>query len=133
MMGRSSIKKSKGQLESEISDAVTRFEKEHMGRGPLETRTHILDDMIIVRQKGALTKSELLLLKTGRTDKARDLVKQVRTELIENGRSLLEDIIRGISRRRVRSLHSDISTITGEKMIVLTLDRKIEFELIDHH
>lgn len=133
MMGRSSVKKTKGQLEAEISDAITRFEKEHMGRGPLETRTHILDDMIIVRQKGALTKSELLLLKTGQTDKARDLVKQVRTELIENGRPLLEDIIRGISRRKVKSLHSDISTVTGEKVIILTLDRKIEFELIDHH
>ena len=29
--------KSKGQVEAEISEAVTRFEKEYMGRGPLDT------------------------------------------------------------------------------------------------
>ncbi|MCX7726194.1 MAG: DUF2294 domain-containing protein [Chitinispirillaceae bacterium] len=63
MMGRSFQKKSKHQLEGEISDAIIRFEKDHMGRGPLETRTYIIDDMVIIREKGALTKAEHSLVK----------------------------------------------------------------------
>jgi uncharacterized protein YbcI len=116
--------KTKGQFEAEISEAVTRFEKEYMGRGPLETRTYIIDDMVIVRLKGVLTKAEYRLVKSERNTKARDLIKQVRVELLENGRPLLEDIIKGILRRKVRSLHTDISTMTGERFIVFTLDKK---------
>lgn len=121
-------KKTKGQLESEISDAMTRFEKEHMGRGPLETKTYLIDDMILVRLKGVLTKAELSLVKSDRNIRARELIKQVRAELLENGRPLLEDIIKGITRRRLKSLHSDISTSTGEKMIIFTLDKTPETE-----
>lgn len=122
------MKKTRGQLESEISDAITRFEKEHMGRGPLETRTYLVDDLIIVRLKGVLTKAEHALVKSDRNIRARELIKQVRIELIENGRVLLEDMVKSITRRKVRSLHSDISTTTGEKMIIFTLEKPPEFD-----
>lgn len=128
MMGRGVLKKSRGQLESEISDAITRFEKMCSGRGPLETRTFIIEDMIIVRQKGALSKSELMLVKQGNNDRVRELVKKMRNELIESNRSQLEDIVRGVLRRKVRSLFTDASTVTGEKLIVFMLDRIPEFE-----
>lgn len=121
MLGK--IDKTKGQVEAEISEAVTRFEKEFMGRGPLETRTYIIDDMVIVRLKGVLTKAEYRLVKSERNTKARDLIKQVRIELLENGRSLLEDIIKDTLKRRVRSLHTDISTMSGERLIIFTLDK----------
>ena len=121
--------KTKGQLEAEISEAVTRFEKEYMGRGPLETKTYIIDDMIIVRLKGVLTKAEYLLVKSERHTKARDLIKQVRIELIENGRPLLESIIKGITRHKVASLHTDISTVTGERLIIFILDKQPDWEL----
>ena len=128
MMGRGSLKKSRRQLEAEISDAITRFEKEHMGRGPLETRTYLIEDMVIIRQKGALTKAEHALVRSERKSRARELIKQVRIELIENGRPLLEDMIKSILRRKIRSLHTDISTVTGEKVIIITLDKIPEFE-----
>ncbi len=128
MMGRGAIRKTRKQLESEISDAINSFEKEHMGRGPLETRTYLVDDMIIVRQKGAMTKAEHSLVKSERNHRARELIKQVRIELIENGRPLLEDMIKTILRRKIRSLHTDLSTITGEKVILMTLDRTPEIE-----
>jgi uncharacterized protein YbcI len=121
MLGKT--EKTKGQLEAEISEAVTRFEKEYMGRGPLETKTYIIEDMVIVRLKGVLTRAEYRLVKSERNSKARDLIKQVRIELIENGRPLLEDIVRSILRRRVKSMHTDISTLTGERLIVFTLDK----------
>jgi uncharacterized protein YbcI len=117
------MEKTKGQLEAEISEAVTRFEKEFMGRGPLETKTYIIDDMVIVRLKGVLTKAEYRLVKSERSPKARDLIKQVRIELLENGRPLLEDIIKSTLRIKVKSMHTDISTISGERMIIFTLDR----------
>lgn len=129
MMGRGILRKSCGQLESEISDAITRFEKEHTGRGPLETRSHIIEDMVIVRQKGTLTRSELSLVKHGNNERVRELIKQMRHELIENNRSELEDIIRGIVRRKVRSIFTDLSTVSGEKIIIFILDRLPEFEL----
>ena len=120
-------RKTKGQLEAEISDAVTRFEKEHIGRGPLETRTYIVDDMVIVRLKGVLTKAEHALAKSDRSFRARELIKQVRVELIENGRSMLDDMIKRITKCKVQSLHTDISTETGERMIVFTLEKTPEF------
>ena len=128
MMRRGQIKKTRRQVEAEIADAVTRFEKEHMGRGPLETRTFIVEDMVIIRQKGALTKAEHSLVKAERNDRVRDLIKQVKIELIENGRPLLEDMVKGILRRKIKTLHTDLSTVTGEKIIIFTLDRIPEFE-----
>ena len=128
MMGRSTPKKTRRQLEAEVSDAVTRFEKEHMGRGPLETRTYIVEDMVIVRQKGALTRAEHALVKSERNVRARELIKQVRCELLENGRPLLEDMIKSIMRRKIRSLHTDLSTSTGEKVIIFILDKEPEME-----
>lgn len=128
MMTRPFQKKTKGQIEAEISDAITRFEKEHMGRGPLETKTYLVEDMVLVRLKGVLTKAEHKLIKSDRNTRARELIKQVRIELIEDGRSILEDILKGILRRKIKSLHTDISTETGEKMILFTLDRPPELE-----
>ena len=115
--------RTRGQIEAEISEAIIRFEKEHMGRGPLETRTYIVDNLIIVRLKGVLTKAEHALVKSDHSIRARELIKQVRIELIENGRRILDDMIKDITHRRVESLHTDISTKTGERLIVFSLDK----------
>lgn len=119
--------RTKGQIEAEVCRAVTLFEKEHMGRGPLETRAYIVDNMIIVRLQGILTKAEYRLVKSDRHSRGRELIKQVRIELIETGRPLLEASIKAITRRKIRSLHTDISTVTGEKIILFTLDKPPEF------
>jgi uncharacterized protein YbcI len=113
-----------GQMEAAISDMVSRFEKEYMGRGPLETKTYIVDDMVITRLKGVLTKGEIQLIRDNKNSKGRELIKQVRIELLENARPILESMIRAITRRKIRSLHTDISTTCGEKLIVFTLDKK---------
>lgn len=117
---------SRGQMEASISDAVTHFEKEYMGRGPLETKTYIVDDMVIVRLKGVLTKAELTLVKGGQGARGRELIKQVRIELVENARAILETAVRSIAKRRIRSLHTDLSTTTGEKVIIFILERPPE-------
>lgn len=112
--------KSKKQMECEISDAIINFEKEYMGRGPIETQTFIIDTMIIVRLKGVLTRAELHLANAGDVERGRKLIKDVRIELIEKGRPLLDAVVESITSQKVVSLHTDISTVTGERIIIFT-------------
>jgi uncharacterized protein YbcI len=114
--------KSKGQIEAEISEALIKFEKDYMGRGPEETKTYIIDDMVLVRLKRALTPAEQQLAKATDDAKGRVLIKQVRSELLEKARPLLEAIVAEITGKKVKSLHTDISTVTGERIIVFTLE-----------
>ena len=116
--------KTQRELEADISQAIIRFEKEVMGRGPLETKTHILDDMVVIRLKGVLTQSEIKLAEADDRRRGRYLLKQVRQELIDQGRPILAAIVRDLLGTEIQSLHTDISTRTGERVIVLTLEQK---------
>lgn len=118
------MNKSKGQMESEISAAVAKFEKEYMGRGPLETKTYIIDDLILVRLKQVLTQAELQLAAGPNNPKGRELVKRVRVALLEKGRPLIQSAIEEIVGCKVQSLHTDISTVTGERILLFTLRSK---------
>jgi uncharacterized protein YbcI len=118
--------KSRNDLEAEISRAVIHFEKEFMGRGPVETRTYLLGDLIVVRLKGVLTLAEQRLAKSKRP-RSGYLLKQVRNELLESGRAMLETLVQDILNVRVQSIHTDISTKTGERVIVFTLQEKLDF------
>ncbi len=110
----------KAEMERRVSDAVINFEKEYMGRGPTETRTFIIENMIIVRLKGVLTRAELQLANAKDSERGRKLIKDVRVELIEKGRPLLEAVVESITEQKVISLHTDISTTTGERIIIFT-------------
>jgi uncharacterized protein YbcI len=121
--------KTKGMLESEISQAIVKFEKDYMGRGPLETRTYLIEDMVVIRLRKVLTPAELKLA-ADESSSRRSLVKQVRHELLEHGRPMLETAISAILEAKLISLHTDISTKTGERIIVFTLDRIPKFQEI---
>ncbi len=113
----------KGQMEAKISELISKFEIEYMGRGPKNIKTYIISDMIIVRLAGFLSPSEQKL-----TDNQQgiDLLKRVRSSLFESGRGYLETLITDFIDVAIVSTHSDISTKTGEKMIVITVDRNLE-------
>lgn len=115
--------KSKGQTEAQISEALIKFEKEYMGRGPAETKAYIIKDMVFVRLKGVLTPAEEQLTKS---PEGADLIKRTRVQLLEGARVLLEKMISEITNCRILSLHTDISTKTGERVIVFTLDKDLE-------
>lgn len=115
--------KTKGEMESQISEAIIKFEKEYMGRGPKETKALIINDVIFVRLKGVLTPAEEQLAKTA---EGADLIKKTRVQLLEGARVLLENIISEITSCRIKSLHSDISTKTGERVIIFTLEENLE-------
>lgn len=110
--------KTKGQLEAEITKAMVKFEREYMGRGPIEARTYIIDDVILVRLKGVLTLAEQQLASDPEN---RALVKQVRARLLECARPLLETVIAETTGGRVISMHSDVSTKTGERIILFVM------------
>ncbi len=118
----------KQTAEKEISQAIIRFEKDFMGRGPLEARSFIVEDMVLVRLKNVLTPAEIKLAASQIPERGRYLIKQMRQELIEQGRPLLDIVIRDILGIDVISLHTDISAKTGERVIVFSLKSKPQFE-----
>jgi uncharacterized protein YbcI len=113
--------KTQGEVEAAICEGVSRFEQEHMGRGPKDIRAHLLGDVVLVRLQGVLTAAEQHLVKSLPPEKGRDLLKQVRTHLIETARPLMEAMVEGITGVKVLSLHHDISTKTGEEVVLFTL------------
>ena len=92
-----------------------------MGRGPKDIQAHLIDDLLVVRLQGVLTAAEQHLVKTMPVDKGRDLLKQVRSQLIEIARPTLEELVRDITGVKPVSLHHDISTITGEEVVIFSL------------
>jgi uncharacterized protein YbcI len=110
-----------GEIEAAISQGMSRFEQEYMGRGPKDVRTHLIGDLLLVRLQGVMTAAEQHLVKTLEAGKSRDLLKQVRIQLIEAARPILEAMIQEITGVKVLSLHHDISTVTGEEVVLFTL------------
>ena len=113
--------KTQGEIEASICQGMIRLELEYMGRGPKDIRTHLIDDLVVVRLQGVLTAAEQHLVKSLPAEKGRDLLKQVRTHLLETARPLMEAMVQEITGVKVRSLHHDISTVTGEEVVLFTL------------
>ena len=113
--------KTQGEVEAAVCDGVSRFEQEYMGRGPKDIRAHLLGDLLVVRLQGVLTAAERHLVRTLPPEKGRDLLKQVRTQLIEIARPVLAEMVAEATGVRVVSLHHDISTTTGEEVVLFTL------------
>ena len=119
--------KTKGEIEAEISDAMVKFEIEYMGRGPKEVRTHIIEDIVLVRLKGVLTQAEQQLTKSA---DGVELIKRMRSTLIENAKPILFQVIGDIAGVKAISLYTDIGTVTSERIIVFTLDGDLEKALL---
>jgi uncharacterized protein YbcI len=119
--------KTQGEIEAAICEVIARFEQQYMGRGPKDIRTHVLDDLVVVRLQGVLTAAEQQLVSSSPVEKGRDLLKQVRTQLIETARPVLEALIAEVTGVKVLSLHHDISTARGEEIVVLTLAEPPQF------
>ncbi|WP_020465590.1 DUF2294 domain-containing protein [Singulisphaera acidiphila] len=115
------VMKTQGEIEAAICEGTRRFEQEYMGRGPKDIHAHLITDCLVVRLQGVLTAAEQHLVKSLPAEKGRDLLKQVRTHLIETARPLMEAMVLEATGVQVVSLHHDISTLTGEEVFVFTL------------
>ena len=115
--------KTQGELEAAFTKEIIQFEKEYLGRGPVEARTILLEDLVLVRLKGVLTTAEEKLLTT---NEGRILVKEARRQLFDTSRPAMEGLVEELFSAKLLDLFSDISLDSGERIIVLTLDRKIK-------
>jgi uncharacterized protein YbcI len=113
--------KTQGEIEAAICDGIARFEQEYMGRGPKGIHAYLINDLLVVRLKGVLTVAEQQLVASLSAEKGRDLLKQVRIHLVETARPVMESMIQEVTGVKVVSLHHDISTVTGEEVVIFTL------------
>ena len=113
--------KTQGEIEAGICQGINRFEQEYMGRGPKAIHAHLFGDLLVVRLQGVLTAAEQQLVKSLSAEKGRDLLKQVRTHLVETARPVMEAMVEEVTGVKVLSLHHDISTVSGEELVAFTL------------
>ncbi len=113
----------RGEVEATLANALIQFEKEHLGRGPAEARVFIIENMILARLRGVLTPAEISLAQTA---DGHNLIKQVRRQLLEGSRSILDELVQRVTGGQVVSLHTDISVKSGERVIVFTLAEDLE-------
>ncbi len=113
--------KTVGEIEAAVCEGISRFEQDYMGRGPKDVHAHLIGDLLVVRLHGVLTAAEQHLVKSLPAEKGRDLLKQVRTHLIETARPIMEAMIFEVTGAKVLSVHHDISTLTGEEVVLFTL------------
>jgi uncharacterized protein YbcI len=123
--------KTQGEIEAAICQGINRFEQEYMGRGPKSIHAHLIGDLLIVRLQGVLTAAEQHLVKSLPAEKGRNLLKQVRTHLVETARPVMEAMVEEVTGVKVLSLHHDISTITGEELVAFTLADEPDFRSSD--
>jgi uncharacterized protein YbcI len=110
-----------GEIEAAISEGISRFEQDYMGRGPKHVHASLIGDLLVVRLIGVLTVAEQQLGKSLPAGKGRDLLKQARTHLIHAARPVTEAMVENVTGSKVVSLHHDISTTTGEEVVLFTL------------
>jgi len=119
--------RTQGEIEAVICEGISRFEQDYMGRGPKEIHTFLLGNFLVVRLQGVLTAAEQQLVQALPAEKGRDLLKQVRTHLIETARPVLEAMIQKVTGVKVLTMHHDISTLTGEEVVIFTLAETPDF------
>jgi uncharacterized protein YbcI len=111
------------QAESEAAtcEGIIRFQEEYMGWRSEQIHAHFIKDLLVVRIQGALTLAERQLAKSSSSEKGRDLIKQVREQLLELARPMLESLVHEVAGVKVLSMHHDISSVTGEEVVVFSL------------
>jgi uncharacterized protein YbcI len=122
-MGEKNTKMTKGELEAEFTKKIVQFEKEYLGRGPLDARTYLINDMVLVRLRGVLTPAEEKLVENR---EGQVLVKEARRQLFETSRDMLEEFVIQILETELVDVFSDVSTDSGERIIVLTVKKNFQ-------
>ncbi|APH05160.1 DUF2294 domain-containing protein [Bacillus weihaiensis] len=117
------MNRSKGSIEAELSKAITQWEKDFLGRGSLSVKSDLLRDMIIVNLRGVLTPAEYVV---SESKEGMYSIKRMRTELVESGVDDLKNIVNSITGQEVISFHTDISTKSGERVMVFKLGSNYE-------
>ncbi len=118
-----SEERTKGQVEAAITEAITRFERDYLGRGPKEARTFIIEDLVVVRLQGILSPAEQQL---SHESGGVDLIKQMRSRLIESTSHELCNLVVEETGTEVVSMHTDISARTGERVFLFSMAEALQ-------
>jgi uncharacterized protein YbcI len=110
------------QVTEEIVHTKIRYLMEHTGHGPEGYRTYAIDDMIIIRLLKVLTRVEY---EQARTPEGQRAIKESRARMTQDLRPSMEQLFKDLVEAKVVSIHTDVSTKTGERLTTFVLDRKI--------
>ena len=119
--------RTRGEIEAAISEEISRFEQDYIGRSPKDIQVHLLDDLLLIRLRGVLAAAEQHLVKLLPAENGRDLLKQVWSHLIETTRPIMEAMVEKVTGVKVVTMHHDISTTTGDEVVLFTLARSPDF------
>ena len=119
--------RTKGEIEAAISEEISRFEQDYIGRSPKDIQVHLLEDLLLIRLRAVLAAAEQHLVKSLPSENGRDLLKRVWSNLIETTRPVMEAMVEKVTGVKVVTMHHDISTITGEEVILFTLAKTPDF------
>ncbi len=119
--------RTRGEIEAAISEEISRFGQDYMGRGPKDIQVNLLEDLLVIRLRGILAAAEQDLVKSLPSENGRDLLKKVRSHLIETSRPVMEAMVEKVTGVEIVTMHHDISTRTGEEVILFTLTRSPDF------
>ena len=119
--------RTKGEIEAAISEEMGRFEQDYMGRGPQDIHVYLLNDLLLIRLRGVLSAAEQYLAKSRPAENGGDLLKQVRSHLIETTRPVMEAMVEKVTGVKILTMLHDISVITGEEVILFTLAQSPDF------
>jgi len=125
---RNSKTLTQAESEAAICEGIIRFQEEYLGWRSEQIHSHLIKDLLVVRIKGVLTQAERQLGKSLSPEKGRDLIKQVRKQLLELARPMLESLIHEVVGVKVLSMHHDISTVTGEEVVLFSLSEAPRFQ-----
>ena len=125
---RNSKSLTQSESEAAVCEGIVRFQLEYLGWRSEQIVAHFIKDFLVTRIRGALTLAERQLGKAQSPEKGRDLIKQTRKQLLELARPMLESLVHEIASVKVLSMHHDISTVTGEEVILFTLAGTPRFE-----
>ncbi|MCC6907129.1 MAG: DUF2294 family protein [Phycisphaerales bacterium] len=123
--------RTRGEIEGAVCRGMCQFEQEYIGRGPSDVHAHLIGDLLVVRLQGVLTAAEQRMVETRSVGQGRDLLKQVRTLLIETAQKQISSMIQVITGAKVVSMHHDISSVTGEEVVVFSLSQAPPYRVRD--
>lgn len=109
------------ESEAAICEGIIRFQEEYLGWRSEQIHAHFIKDLLVVRIHGVLTLAERQLSTSLSPEKGRDLIKLVRKQLLELARPMLDSLVHEVTGVKVRSMHHDLSTVTGEEVVVFSL------------